>query len=254
MSTSKVETANASGGYRYIPAVSQYSAGVAALPGFRLERVRFSKPVALREGFERIEAIIKATGAPLNSFAACELRSPAPFTEQGFKDFNAVYTGVLSSWGVIGDGVNPVSRSNVCPAVNPPAEPSFHAFTFAVKDDNAAPSFVIAGSAEAAEGGKSYAETTVRLGETTPDAIREKAIWVLNEMERRMSPFDGTWANTTAVQIYTVHDIHPFVEDELGRRGALANGMTWFFNRPPVNCLEYEMDVRRIHVERIVDV
>ena len=42
------------GGYRFIPGVSQYSAGVAALSGFALERVRFTKPVPLRQGFERI--------------------------------------------------------------------------------------------------------------------------------------------------------------------------------------------------------
>jgi hypothetical protein len=34
----------AEGGYRFIPGVFQYSAGVAALSGFRLERITFKPP------------------------------------------------------------------------------------------------------------------------------------------------------------------------------------------------------------------
>ena len=63
-----------SGGYRFIPAVFQYSGGVAALPGFAIRRVRFRTPVALAQGFERIEKFIRHSGRPLTSFCACELR------------------------------------------------------------------------------------------------------------------------------------------------------------------------------------
>ncbi len=52
----------------------------------------------------------------------------------------------------------------------------------------------------------------------------EKAKWVLDEMERRMSAFSGNWRQTTAVQLYTIRDVFPFLESELGRRGALAAG------------------------------
>ena len=68
----------APGGYRFIPGVLQYSGGVAALPGFRIERVTFRTLVPLSEGFRRIEQIVSAAGRPLASFCACELRSPAP--------------------------------------------------------------------------------------------------------------------------------------------------------------------------------
>ncbi len=74
--------------------------------------------------------IIKAAGRPLTAFGACELRSPAPFTEEGFKAFNEIYIKTLIEWGVMKDGVNPVARSNVCPKLDPPAEPGFHAFSF----------------------------------------------------------------------------------------------------------------------------
>ena len=39
---------------------------------------------------------------------------------------------------------------------------------------------------------------------------------------------------------------------ELGRRGVLRNGLTWHFNRPPVVGLDYEMDCRCVHTERVV--
>src|SRR4029077_14464006 len=90
-------------GYRFVPGVSQYSCGVAALPGFALERVRFADPVPLRAGFARIAEILKSAGRPLTAFAACELRSPAPFTEEGFKAFNDIYIQTLIAWGVMTD-------------------------------------------------------------------------------------------------------------------------------------------------------
>jgi len=165
----------APGGYRYIPGVFQYSGGVAALPGFRLERVRFAEPVPLAQGFARIAEHIKAAGRPLTSFAACELRSPAPFTEAGFIAFNRIYVGTLSEWGLFKDEINPVARSNVCPEIDPPKEPCFHAFVYAVADSSAAPSFAISGSGEAPEGKGSYGDFIVARGDTSPAGMRKKA-------------------------------------------------------------------------------
>src|SRR5947208_9283003 len=144
------------GGYRFLPSVFQFSAGVVALSGYAIERVRFHSPVPLKQGFERVERLITEAGRPLTSFCACELRSPAPFTEQGFRAFNEVYVVTLQKWGLFDGKVNPVARSQVCPEIDPPPEPCFHAFSFTVADADAAPSFVIAGSAETREGPGSY--------------------------------------------------------------------------------------------------
>ena len=242
----------AAGGYRFLPSVFQYSGGAAALPGHAIERVRFHTPVPLAEGFARIERIIAAAGRPLTSFCACELRSPAPFTEQGFRAFNEVYVVTLEKWGLFDGKVNPVARSNVCPAIDPPPAPSFHAFSFTVAAADAPPSFVIAGGAEARAGGASYRERTIRRGETTPDAMREKACYVLDEMARRLAALGFGWADTTATQVYTVHDLHPFLADEIVRRGAARAGLTGHYARPPVRELEYEMDCRGVGRERVV--
>ena len=243
----------AAGNYRFIPAVFQYSGGAAASDGYAIERVRFRDPVPLREGFARIERLITEAGRPLTSFCACELRSPAPFTEDGFRAFNEIYVVTLKTWGLFDGTTNPVARSNVCPEIAPPPEPSFHAFSYTVKASAAGPSrsFVISGSGEAREGGASYQERTIRRGEQTPDAMREKAQYVLGEMERRLGALGFTWADTTATQVYTVYDLHPFLGDEIVRRGAARAGLTWHFARPPVQILDYEMDCRGVAVERV---
>jgi hypothetical protein len=240
------------GGYRFLPSVFQYSAGVAALPGHEIRRVRFEAPVPLARGFERIERLINEAGRPLTSFCACELRSPAPFTEQGFRAFNEIYVVTLERWGLFDGKVNPVARSNVCPEIDPPAEPSFHAFAYTVAQADAAASFVIAGSGEAREGGASYRERTIRRGETNADAMREKARFVLGELERRLAALDLGWAETTATQVYTVHDLYPFLADEIVRRGAARHGLTWHYARPPVQELEYEMDCRGLRLEGVI--
>lgn len=244
----------AAGGYRFLKGVFQYSSGVAAEPGHKLVRVRFREPVALAEGFRRVEAHIKAAGRPLTAFAACELRSPAPFTEDGFRAFNEVYVVTLEKWGIY-DGktrVNPVARSNVCPPIHAPAGPSFHAFTYTETAPGAAPSFLIAGSGEAKEGGASYKERTIRYQDTSASAMKEKAQYVLGVMEKRMAALGFAWKDTTAAQVYTVHDLHPFLADEIVRRGAARHGLTWHYARPPVVDLEYEMDCRGVADERVV--
>ena len=124
-----------------MPGVSQYSCGIAALPGFAIERVRFADPVPLKAGFDRIAKILKGAGRPLTAFGACELRSPAPFTEEGFQAFNDIYIKTLIEWGVMKDGVNPVARSNICPAIDPPGEPCFHAFSLRRAGPDAPPSY-----------------------------------------------------------------------------------------------------------------
>ena len=238
------------GGYRYIPSVFQYSAGVGALDGFQIERVTFQTKVPLAKGFAFIERYLTEQDVPLVGFCACELRSPVPFTDAGFISFNRHYCGTLERWGVMANDKNPVARSNVCPELDKPAEPSFHAFCFARKVPNASGSFVIAGSGEAEEGHASYRERTVRYGDTSPEGLREKGVYVLNRMEQRMAAVGASWSDTTAAQVYTVFDLHPFLGDEIARRGAAKHGLTWHLARPPVQGLDYEMDCRSVPVER----
>jgi hypothetical protein len=118
------------GGYRYLRGVFQYSAGVAAEPGFNIERAWLAHPLPLAEGFAAIESHLRSRGRPLAALCACELRSPAPFSEDGFEQFNRSYVGTLERWGIYRDGENPIARTNVCPVLKPPSVPVLAAFSY----------------------------------------------------------------------------------------------------------------------------
>lgn len=241
------------GGYRYIKAVFQYSSGVAAEPGFEIERARLSRPLPLAAGFAAVEAHIKALGRPSTAFAACELRSAAPFSEQGFRDFNREYVQTLARWGIYKDEINPVARTNVCPEYDPPPEPALYAFSYTVPAPNAKRgSFIIAGGGEARDGAGSFAERIVRSGETSPAAMREKMRFVVAEMERRLAALGFSWKDAVSTQAYTVQDIGALVGAEIAAHGAAAGGLAWHFARPPVTGLEYEMDVRGAARELVI--
>lgn len=240
------------GNYRFIPAVFQYSSGAAADSGFEVERVRFDRVLPLAEGFAQAAKYIQAAGRPLTSFCACELRSPGAFTEDGFRKFNEHYVKTLAEWKIFDGTSNPVARSNVCPEIDPPAEPSFYAFCFTRPGTSTMPSFVIAGGAELRGGSGTYPERIVRYRDIGPEAMKEKVRFTVGSMEERLGEFGYGWKDTTAVQAYSVHDFHPVMADELVRRGAVRSGLTWHFARPPVVDLEYEMDCRRVARETVI--
>jgi hypothetical protein len=235
----------AAGGYRYIKAVFQYSGGIAAEPGFEVERARFARPLPMADAYAAVEAHLKAIGRPTQAFAQCELRSPAPFTDQGFIDFNRVYVKTLERWGIYKDEDNPVARTNVCPIYDKPAEPSMYAFSYTVPAKDAKRrSFMIAGGGDAGEGKGPYKDRIVRLNDTSAEGLREKVLFVTDEMERRLKALGFGWQDATSVQAYTVQDIGHLVGPELAKRGLLSGGLVWYYVRPPVVGLDYEMDVR----------
>ena len=79
------------GGFAFLQGVFPYSQGVVALPGFAIERARFAEPQPIAQGFAFIAAYLERLGRPRTAFCACELRSPKPFTFEGFADFNRGY-------------------------------------------------------------------------------------------------------------------------------------------------------------------
>ena len=235
------------GGFAFLSGVFPYSQGVKALPGFAIERARFATPVPVAEGFRRIASYLERLGRPKTALCACELRSPRPFSFEGFADFNRGYVAVLKEWNLFRDGVNPVARSNVAPVVDPPQEPSFHAFSYTLAAVDAGASFVVAGSGEWPEGGR-FPEDIVARGDTTEAGMRAKAACVLDTMERRMRGLGGfAWKDATAVQVYTAHR---FPVDAVARRA--VSSLQWNYCRPPIEGLDFEMDVRRVSVERVL--
>jgi len=232
------------GGYRYLKGVYQYSGGVAAQPGHAIDRVLFARPMTLTEGFKAIASHLASIGRPLAALCACELRSPAPFSEDGFDAFNRRYADTLETWGLVRGDRNPVARTNVCPQYDKPREPVLYAFSYTVPADSRRGSFIIAGGAEVRGGVEGYAARTVRHGDTSASALREKLRYVVELMEGRLKALGYGWADAIATSAYTVHDIGALIGPEIVARGAAAGGLTWHLARPPVEGLEFEMDVR----------
>ncbi|HRO60320.1 MAG TPA: hypothetical protein PK177_14335, partial [Burkholderiaceae bacterium] len=193
------------GNYRYIPAVFQYSSGVAAEEGYEIERARFAKPLPMAEAFAAVEAHLKSIGRPTTAFAQCELRSPEPFTEQGFLEFNKHYVGTLERWGIYNDGANPVARTNVCPMYGKPPVPSMFAFSYTVPSLGAKRrSFTLAGGGDAADGPGPFSERIVRYNDTSPEGLRDKVRFVVAEMESRLEALGFGWRDAVTTQVYTV--------------------------------------------------
>lgn len=239
------------GGFHVLKGGFPYSQGVRAMPGFAVERARFARPVPVADGFVAIQAHLSALGRPRTALCAAELRSPCQLSMTGFAEFNRGYVAVLEQWGLFRDGVNPVARSNVAPVIDPPAVPSFYAFCYTVPAQSAPPAFVVAGSGEWPEGGR-FPDDVVARGDVSSAGLRAKARFVLDKMESRLAGLGATWRAVTATQVYTVHDLHPFLGDEIVRRTGNGGGLIWHFCRPPIKELEYEMDVRGVRVEHVL--
>ena len=236
------------GGYRYIRAGFQFSSGVAAQAGYDIERARLARPLPLAAGFAAVEAHLAALGRPTTAFAACELRSAEPFTEQGFEEFNRAYVKTLARWGIFRNEVNPVARTNVCPQYDQPREPVLYAFSYTVPAPQSLlrrrGSFIVAGGAEVRGGPEGYAARTVRYGDASAEALREKLRFVVELMGERLKALGFSWQDAVSTQAYTVHDIGALVGPEIAARGAAPGGLAWHVARPPVVGLEFEMDVR----------
>jgi hypothetical protein len=239
------------GGFRFLKGGFPYSQGVRAMPGFTVERARFAQPVPVADGFAAIYAHLAALGRPRTALCAAELRSPRQLSMSGFAEFNQGYVVVLEQWGLFRDGVNPVARSNVVPAIDPPTVTAFYAFGYTVPARDALPGFVVAGSGEWPEGGR-FPDDVVARGDVSTAGLRAKARFVLDKMESRLAGLGAAWRDVTATQVYTLHDLHPFLGQEIVRRTGNGGGLTWHYCRPPIEELEYEMDVRGVRVEHVL--
>jgi hypothetical protein len=244
---------NKRGNYSFLKGIAPYSAGVVAESEFEVVHVRFPRYVSLRAGFATVEAHLKNAGRPMQALCGMELRSPKPFTFAGFSQFNAGYIDVLKKWGVLVDGMNPVARTNIAPAVNPPAEPSLYGFSYTAPSKTRRKTFVVAGAGELPEGSLDPHDV-VRRGDSSAAAIQEKMRFVMGLMEGRLRGLRVGWSDVTVTGIYTVHDIRPYLETELLKRleDGGAHGLTWHYSRPPIESIEYEMDLRGCANELVI--
>ena len=236
---------NPKGGYSFLRGIAPYSAGAVADAGFQIVHVRFAAPVQFAQGFQRVRDHLTAAGRPLQALCGMELRSPKPFTFQGFADFNANYIEVLKQWDIFLDGMNPVARTNIAPEIGAPSVPSLYGFSYTAPATVTTKTFVVAGAGELPEGSLDPHDV-VRRGETSPEALRDKAKFVMGLMSQRLAGLGVGWSSAYSTDVYTVHPIcHLFAETVIRPMGASSmHGATWHYARPPIVSIEFEMDVR----------
>lgn len=244
---------NPRGNYRFLAAIPPFSAGVVAMPGYEIVRACLGEWVPWRRGFERIRQFLSQSGRPHASLCAMELRLPAPLSFEGFKEFNRAYREVLVEWDLMVDKRNPVARTNIAPEGSAPNEPSLHAFSYTrpVEAGDAPPTFIVAGAGDLRDQAVLSQDSIVRAGETSPDAMKEKANVVMGVMETRLKGLRRSWPDVTAVDVYTVHPIRSFLPETILKRigPAAARGVHWYYGRPPIAGLDFEMDLRGVREE-----
>ena len=238
--------------YRFLPGIAPYSCGVVSSPGFEIVSVTFQRPIEYRAGFQRIDQYLATEGRARNALCAIALRSPRPFTFAGFGVFNGLYASILEGWGLFVNGVNPIARTNVAPVINPPSTPVLYGFSYTRPCTSSLPqTFVVAGAGELPEGELTRNEI-VALGQTSADGLATKARFVMDLMESRLKGLGAGWNEVTTVNVYTAHSLSPIILPEiiLGRVGPISgHGTTWHFSRPPIEEIEYEMDLHGVRTE-----
>jgi hypothetical protein len=164
-------------------------------------------------------------------------------------EFNNAYLARLRDWELLTEIGCPLTRTNVAPSGNPPATAALTGFSYTVPS-NSVGTFVLSGVPEILEG-HGYPKGIIRPGERDPAALDEKSDYVVRSVAARASALGVVWDASTAVHLYSVHDLSGLVLgsviDVVGF--APTHGMTWHRAAPPIIDLELEIDIRRYRAE-----
>ncbi len=241
------------GGYRFLPGIEPYSCGVVAEPGYEIVHATLSNPRPWHAGLLAVREYLEDAGRERQALCGVELRCPRPHSLNGFVEFNRDYRNLLDEWGIPVNRVNPVARTNVSPVVKPPRETELYGFSYTVPSKLPWSTFVIAGGGELRDGGLQR-ELIVRVGETSEDAMRDKATRVTEIMCERLQSL-GDDHRLTAINVYTQHPVRDNLADVIlpAIPAASRCGVHWFLTRPPVEEIEFEMDMRGVQQDIVVD-
>ncbi len=234
------------GAYRYLPAIAAYSSGVAAEPGFEFTALRFRETQTLADGFNRIDRELADRGLGAQALVGLELRSPGAFDFETFAAFNDEYHALLEARGLMVDGVNPISRTNVIPLHDGPTAPSIlTAYLVRPSETPGTRDFVIAGSGEVR--GPLLPENIAARGDVSPDGIALKADIVIEELADRLASLEAERAEATTVNVYTSHSVDHLGAKLLAGFPSIAHaGYVRWQATPPVAEIEFEMDCSRV--------
>ncbi|MEI7466713.1 MAG: hypothetical protein WCL57_00655 [Chloroflexota bacterium] len=243
------------GNYRFVPGHATFSSGTVADDGYQIVRATFRHMLPVADGFVAMQQHLQNVGRSTQAVCGLELRSPKPFTPPDFAVFNAGYVKLLAQYGLHLGDLAPAARSNLAPVLptHTPNVPSMYGFSYTLPGKTTCPNFIVAGVGDLRSGGVGP-EFSIRYGETTPDAIREKSLFVMNGVGKMIAAMEASWADVTGCNYYATHAMDEALHRELlvpmGAAGAL--GMTWFYVKPPVTIMELEIDARSVSAEIVI--
>ncbi|PJF48617.1 MAG: RidA family protein [Chloroflexi bacterium] len=237
------------GNFSYLAGGGAFCRGVRADAGFVLVHATFRRVIPVAQAFEAIRRHLESVGRPMAALCGAEVRVPQPLTFESFSAFNQDYIALLDQYGLRQDGRATMTRTNVAPlpATIAPSEPGLFAFTYTAPrtraDDRKA--FIVSGAGELKDGPPTR-ESIVRVGETTPDAMREKAKFVMASIEGTLKALGATWDDATQVNLYTAHIEGGYLDETVFAHIGPAGhyGLHWMYSKPPIQEVEFELDVR----------
>jgi len=235
-------------GYRFLPGGPVFAGGAVAEPGYEVVHAILARWLPLEQGYALVEGHLKSLGRPMQALCGMQLRLPRQLSAEEFSEFNAPYVVRLKAWDLIYKGLNPISRTNVSPALNAPREPSLHAFSYTVASDRNAATFTMSGMTERGPG-----TSVIALGDVSPKGMQRKLAHVMSAVTGRLAELGFDWHNATHVELYAAEEI-PGAMAALAAKatGALPRGVRWHYGRPPVVGLEVELEARAVAREVIV--
>ena len=124
-------------------------------------------------------------------------------------------------------------------------QPVFFGFSYTVlgRRPGGRKTFVSSGAGELPGSGR---ESIIRLGDTSPGGMREKARWVMASLVGRLPGLGVGVEDVTTVNLYCVHPPESYLTNEvlapLGARAGL--GVHWYFARQPILEVEFEADLK----------
>lgn len=243
-----------SGQYRFLRGSAAFSSGVAAERGFEITHVKLLRSVEWKWGLARVGQYLQAHCLQLDALCGAEFRCPSPHTLTRFSEFNDQYVSLLADYGLMLNGQNPLARTNVVPAIDPPTETQLHAFSYVQASATNAATFVISGAAELPHR-ELDTKHIVRLAETSPAAMTEKAACTAGIIRHRLNRLQLNDSDVTEVSVYTTHPIGPIIEPILAAElpSIAESGVLWQYCRPPVIDLEFEMSAQGIRNAIVVE-
>lgn len=235
-----------SGAFASLPASTTFSNGLVVTPGHRLAEWALAEPLPLRAGLDRVGAELAARGLDWEALAGVDLRSPEPFTPDGFAEFNAGYVALLQGYYPLADGaLPPYARTNVAPVDVYLTEPCIRAVQIVEPHPGASGDFVLSGVAEVTA--SVTPEHVIAFGDTTPDGLRAKVDHVVAVLAERVGQLGLPLDAASDIDLYTARPLD-WLETVVGATFAAAGrfGVHRWVARPPVTDLEFEMGCKRI--------